>query len=67
MIIEILADGGSSVGQVFKTLWDDALGALLAILGKRKLSTAPRSPGRFWQGWLGPLLVSCPFVPPSYC
>lgn len=27
MVIEILADGGSSVGQVFTTLWDDAIGA----------------------------------------
>ena len=36
MIIEILADGGSSVGQVFKTLWSDAIGAFAGDFQDKK-------------------------------
>ena len=37
MIIEILADGGSSVGQVFKTLWSDAVGAFAGDFRDKKI------------------------------
>ena len=53
MIIEILADGGSGVGQVFKTLWNDAIGAFTgdfrekAIVDRATL-TGPVLAGLAW-------------------
>ena len=37
MIIEILADGGSSVGQVFSTLWQDAIGAFAGDFADKEI------------------------------
>ncbi len=37
MIIEIMADGGGSVGQVFKVIWQDAIGAFTGELSDKKV------------------------------
>ena len=66
MIIEILADGGNSVGQVFKTLWDDALGAFLAILGKENCRS-PTLTGPVLAGMAWAIIGILPFAPSSYC
>ena len=52
MIIEILADGGSGVGQVFKP-WDDALGAFAGDFREKKIVdratlTGPVLAGMAW-------------------
>ena len=53
MIIEILADGGSGVGEVFSTLWRDAVGAFAGDFGDkvavdRATLTGPVLAGLAW-------------------
>ena len=65
MIIEILADGGSSVGQVFKTLWDDALGAFSGDFREKKIVdratlTGPVLAGMAWA--IIGILPICAFI-----
>jgi Na+/melibiose symporter-like transporter len=52
MIVEIRADGGASVGQVFTTLWNDAIGAFSGDFKKtvvdRATLTGPVLAGLAW-------------------
>ena len=54
MIIEIRADGGSSVGEVFTTLWNDAVGAFTGDFRDKKIVdratlTGPVLAGLAWS------------------
>lgn len=65
MIIEILADGGSSVGQVFKTLWSDAIGAFAGDFQEKKIVdratlTGPVLAGLAWA--IIGILPICAFI-----
>ena len=53
MIIEIRADGGSGVAEVFTTLWNDAIGAFTGDFGDKKVAdratlTGPVLAGLAW-------------------
>jgi Na+/melibiose symporter-like transporter len=60
MIIEILADGGSSVGQVFKTLWDDAFGAFSGDFSEKKVVDRATLTGPVLAGMAWAIMLALP-------
>ena len=60
MIIEILADGGSSVGQVFKTLWGDAFGAFSGDFSEKKVVDRATLTGPVLAGMAWAIMLALP-------
>jgi len=60
MIIEIRADGGAGVGEVFATLWQDALGAFSGDFGDKKVVDRATLTGPVLQGLAFTILLALP-------
>ncbi len=60
MIIEIRADGGTGVGEVFKTLWQDAVGAFAGDFGEKKVVDRATLTGPVLQGLAFTVMLALP-------
>ena len=61
MIIEIQADGGNSVGQVFTTLWQDAIGALAGDFRDKEVVARATLTGPVLTGLAWAIIAVLPF------
>ncbi len=60
MIIEIRADGGSGVSEVFRTLWSDAIGAFSGDFGDKKVVDRATLTGPVLQGLAMTVIIALP-------
>ncbi|MDP7577841.1 MAG: MFS transporter [Pseudomonadales bacterium] len=60
MIIEIQADGGSGVGEVFSTLWRDAIGAFTGNFADKKIVDRATLTGPVLQGLAWTVIIVLP-------
>jgi len=60
MIIEITADGGSGVGDVFRTLWRDAIGAFSGDFGDKEIVDRATLTGPVLEGLAYTVIIALP-------
>ena len=60
MIIEIRADGGAGVGEVFSTLWRDAVGAFTGDFADKKVTDRATLTGPVLEGLAWAVIIALP-------